>query len=411
MSTTPQPRPVSPKSSRRERRRDVTKTTFTRSARSQEPKPAPETSRERLRYYLPYIAAPNLALVLGVVALCFAVILIGGWRLAYLPAAIGESWFALHGAPIAIDGVLLTAMPALPAVGVAAFIAARVRAATAGRVSILDLCTLLGLTVAFSLTLSAVALFMVHDASMVFTVETPPVGAALAYPVLVHLIGYILGIRKVLWHALARRAGIPTEAVDAGVAAGSLCGRLVLAACAVFLVALAFGYARVGELVAQFPNVGFAGGAVLVLLCVLYLPNAAIATLAVLLGGSFEYGGDTVSLFNTGNVVLPPLPLFAAIPSEMPAWAPVLLIVPAAVLLHGFVSRELTYTGIVAAATWAALVGAVGGVFTAGVAGAYGLVGANPWTLALLAFVWVAVAGVIVRVVAKVRQRAHSRDA
>lgn len=381
-----------------------------RPARRQDPKPAPQTSRERLRYYLPYIAAPNLALVLGVVAVCFAVILIGGWRLAYLPAAVGQSWFALHGAPIAIDGVLLTAMPALPAVGVAAFIAARVRAATAGRVSILDLCTLLGLAVAVPLTLSAIALFMVHDASKVFAVETPPVGAALAVPVLVHLVGFILGIRKVLWHALARRAGIPREAVDAGAAAGQLTGRLVLAAGAVFLVALAFGYARVGDLSAQFPNLGAGGIAVLVLLCVLYLPNAAVAALAVLLGGAFEYGGASLSLFDSGAVALPPLPLFAAVPPQMPSWVPALMVVPAAVLLHGFISRELTYTGIVAAATWAALYGALGGVLTAGVAGAYGLVGANPWMLAPLMFAWVAVTGVIVRVVAKVRQRAHSRD-
>lgn len=371
----------------------------------------PETTAERLRHYLPYVAVPNLALVLGIVALCFAAVLIGGWRLAYLPAAIGETWFAVHAAPVAIDGVLLTAMPALPAMGVVALVASRVRAATAGRVSILDLCTILGLVVAMSLTLSAIALFMVSDASNVFAVETPPAVAALAYPVIVHLIGFVLGIRKVLWHALAKRSGIPGEAVDAGGAAGHAFLRLILASGAVYLVALAFGYRRVGELAAQFPQLNWLGIAGLVLLCLLYLPNAAASTLAVLLGGTFEYGGTEVSLFDSGNVAFPPLPLFAAVPGTMPAWAPALLVVPAAVLLHFYTTKTLTYTAVAAAATWAALIGALAGSFTAGVAGAYGLVGPSPWTLASLLFIWVAVAGVIVGGVTKVRQRAHSADA
>ncbi len=410
MSTTPQSRPSPKRGSSRARRKNGIPA-ISGVKRQEKKDVVPETTTERLRHYLPYVAVPNLALVLGIVALCFAAVLIGGWRLAYLPAAIGETWFAVHATPVAIDGVLLTAMPTLPAIGVIALVASRVRAATAGRVSILDLCAILGLVVAMSLSLSAVALFMVSDASNVFAVETPPVVAALMYPVIVHLIGFVLGIRKVLWHALAKRSGVPGEAVDAGAAAGHAFLRLVLASGAVYLVALAFGYRRVGELVAEFPQLNWLGIAGLVLLCLLYLPNAAVSTLAVLLGGTFEYGGTEVSLFDAGNVAFPPLPLFAAVPGAMPVWAPILLVVPAAVLLHFYTTKTLTYTAVAAAATWAALIGALSGSFTAGVAGAYGLVGPSPWALASLLFIWVAVAGVIVGGVTKVRQRAHSADA
>ena len=163
----------------------------------------------------------------------------------------------------------------------------------------------------------------------------PPVVAAFVYPLIVHLVGFIIGVRRVVWHALAKRSGVPAEAVDAGAHAANLILRLLTAATVVFLVALAFGYGRVSELVSQFPQLGVGGALALVVLSLLYLPNAAVAQLAVLLGGSFEAAGAGVSLFATSNVAYPPLPLFAAIPAEMPQWAPVLLIVPAAVLALG----------------------------------------------------------------------------
>lgn len=413
MSTTRHPRPTPPANTSAARRRapSLPKITGVRRRDDDGPTKAPETAAERLRLYLPYIAVPNFALVLGSVALVFAVVLIGGWRLAYIPAAIGETWFVLHGSPLLIDGVLLTAIPALPAVGVVALIALRVRAATAGRVSILDLSMILGLVVAIPLTLSAIALFMVNDASNVFSVGTPPVVAALAYPVLVHVIGFVLGVRRVVWRALARRAGVPEEAVDAAALAGGAFVRLLLAAGIVFLICLAFGYSRLADLLGQYPNLGPGGGFLLALLCLLYLPNAAVSTLAVLLGGGLEYAGAAVSLFSSVNVPYPPLPIFAAVPEAVPAWAPVLLVIPAGVLARYFTTRSLTYTGVAAAAVWAALLGALAGVYVAGVAGAYGVVGPNPWMLALLLMVWTAAVGFSVRAVASLRQRAKSPEA
>lgn len=409
MSTTPSPRPR-PSDARRQRRKGKSARTITGITRPVARDAAPATLAGRMRHYLLYALIPNLALVLGTIALCFAAILISGWSLTYFPGAVGETWFALHGVPLRIDGVTLSAMPLLPVVGVAAIVSTQVRKATAGRVSVLDLITLLGLVLGMALVVSAIALFMVYDASHVYAVSAPPVVAALLKPLIVHLVGFVVGVRRVVWQALAKRSGVPTGAVDAAAAAARLVLRLLAAAGVVYVVALAFGHGRIAELVSQFPQLGFGGAVALVCLSLLYLPNAVIAQLTVLLGGSFDYAGTSVSLFATSNVAYPPLPLFAAVPAAMPGWAPVLLVVPAAVLAHAFVVKPAGLVDVAATATWAALLGALLGIYASGAAGAYGLVGADPFALASSLFLWVALTGALVRGVAVVRQRASAHS-
>lgn len=409
MSTTPSQRPRQPEARRQSRKGGSTRK-ITGIKRTAQPDAAPATTQERLRHYAPKALVPNLAIVLGVIAVCFAVILVGGWSLTYLPGAVGEAWLALHGVPLRIDGVTLSAMPLLPVIGVVAVIAAQVRKATAGRVSVLDLLALLGLVLGAPLVLSIVALFMVFDASHVYAVEMPPVALALMCPVIVHLVGFVLGVRRVVWRALAKRCGVPVEAVDAAASAARLSTRLFAAAGVVYVVALALGYDRVSDLLAQYPQLGAGGTVALLLLSVLYLPNAFIAQLALMLGGSFKYGGADVSVFAASNVPYPPLPLFAAIPATMPQWAPVVLVVPVTVLALAFVAKPLRLEDVAAAATWAALFGALIGVFASGDAGAYGLVGAEPFALSSLLFVWVALTGALVRGVALARQRATARS-
>lgn len=410
MSTNPQTRsgmrPGRPEASPRRQRGGNANRRITGVRRREQTDRVPQTTRERFRHYLQFALVPNLALALGAVAVCLAVILICGWRLAYLPSAVGETWFVLHGVPLRIDGVTLTNMPLLPPLAVTGIVATQVRKATAKRVSILDLLALLTLILALPLVLSLIALFMVYDASAVFPVETPNVAVALASPLVVHIVGFVLGIKPVVWSALAARADVPKGVVGAAQAAGKLVVRLAVAAAVVYLVALAAGYHRVGELADQFPQLGAGGKAGLAGVSLLYLPNAVVAQLAVLLGGAFTCGGGSANLFALTNVAYPPLPLFAAIPVELPGWAPVLLVVPAAVILHALLTAPLPLRDTVAAATWAALVGALLGVFASGTAGAYGLVGTDPFVLAMLLFIWVAAIGALARGVALLRQRA-----
>lgn len=370
---------------------------------AREAQAAPTTWGERVRRYAPSASAPLVVLALAVVAVCFAVLLGGGWSLSYLPAAIGQTWLTLHAVPMHIDGVELGVVPLLPAIGIVALVASRVRAATKDRVSVLDLAAILGLLTLTSLVLSAIALFMVHDASNVYAIAAPGVAVALLAPLGLHLIGFVFGLRPVVWRALARRCGVPELAVDTCGQAVRLLRDLLIAALAVYLVALAAGYSRISGVLDAYPHLGFGGGTALVLVCLAYLPNAAVATLAVLLGGSAEFGAGSLSLFDATAVPLPPLPLLAAVPASVTSWAPVLMLVPAAIAVRFAATRSFSLIDAAAAATWAAALGAIVAAYASGTAGAYGFVGVNAWVLALAIFAWTGITCLCAWLVSRLR--------
>lgn len=374
-----------------------------------EPK-APETWAQRLKHYVPSAVAPLAVLALATVVICFAVILLSDWGMKYLPAAIGQSWLTLHGAPLTIDGVELSIVPLFPAVGIVALVASRIRAATKTRVSVLDLGAILTLVTVTSLVLSAAALFMVTDASHVFAIAPPHPVAAIFMPLGLHLAGFALGISPVVWRALAKRSGIPPETVTTAGAALSLIRDLSLAATAVYLVLLALNYSQIAEVVSAYPNLDWSGGLALTLLCLGYLPNAAMATLAVLLGGTFDYAGASVSLFDATSVALPPLPIFAAVPASARVWAPALMLIPVAVVLRFALTRSFSLIDVAATATWAAVLGLAAAIYGSGTAGAYGHVGPNLWTFAVLLFLWTALPGLIAWLVSFARTRSAAGD-
>lgn len=352
---------------------------------------APATMKERVRHYLPFVGIPNLVLVLGSVVVCLAVILLSGGRLAALPASIAEVWFVLHGVPLTFEGVTLGAMPLLPPIGVVALIAWRVRVATHKRVSILDLYAIFGLVVLIPFTLSAAAWFMVEDAAAVFPVAPPAIHKALLIPVFVQLVGMACGMSGRLWKALLARIGAPESLFDAAQATVHLSFRLLGAAAVVYLILLAAGYNRLVDLLHQFPVLGIGGGVALFMLSVLYLPNAVVSTLAVLLGAPVGIAQGGISLFDASLVPLPPFPLLAAIPVEVPVWAPVLLAIPAAVMIHFVLSRRLDWIEILVASAFAAVLAVCAGLMAGGDVGAYGWIGPNPWFFALAFALWVAI--------------------
>lgn len=409
MSTKFSPRSAPQRRPAESQRRRTIRGSAARGKRGKPAPAAPTTWGQRLHTYAPYASAPLIVLALALVALSLAAILAGGWSMTYLPAAVGQAWLSAHAAPLVAAGVELSAAPVLPAAGVVALVANRVRAATRERVSVLDLAAILSLLTATSLVLSGIALFMVGDASNVYDVAAPNPAAALLLPLGLHLVGFVFGVRPVLWRALASRAGVPHLAVDACGHAVSFLRGLLLAAAAAYLVALGTGYQRMGELLGEFPNLGWGGSLALALLCVAYLPNAVVATLAVLLGGSFEYGPGTLSLFNVTAAPLPPLPLFAAVPPSMPVWAPVLMLVPAAIAVRFAATRGLSLVDATVTAAWSALLGALTAAYASGRAGAYEFVGVRPWVLALALFAWAFVACFCAWIVALVRGR-ETRD-
>ena len=360
-----------------------------RGSRQPEPDtPEQRTWKTRLRTYLPYIGIPTLDVVLGIVAICAATLLIGGWKTAYLPATIGQTWFALHGVSLTIDGVYLSQVPLLPAIGVAALIAWRVRAATAKQVSILDLVAIAALVVVLPLLVSAMALFMVTDASAVFAIEPPPVWQALLLPPCIHVIGFLFGIRHVLWQALASTVRVPVVVVDTARASSMLLLFLGAGSVLVLLVLLAARYQNVATAYGAYPNSGWGSVCMLTLLSILYLPNAAIGVLAVLLGGSFHIGSGEVSLFDVLSVPLPPFPLFAAVPATVAPWAAALLAAPVIILLGFFVRRPSTMVEVAAIGSWTAAMFACCLLLARGSVGAYGIIGPDISSAVLFIFMW-----------------------
>ncbi|WJY67609.1 cell division protein PerM [Corynebacterium auris] len=403
-------------SNRKERtRRKPVRASVPASTRRPEQPNAPTTLGRRLRQYLPSIVIPQLVIVLIVTVLCLAAIGGTGAPMAYLPGSIGSAWLAVHGAPLRYDGVTLGILPLLPVMGVIALLAARVRAAIRSRVSVADLFVLVSLTAATSLTLSAIALFMVGDASTVYPVELPPVAPALLTPLAVHGVAFAVGMGTVLWRALARRYKVPEFVVASAQSASRLLPVLLGAAGAAFLVCLAAGHERVGDLIEEFPVLSTGGAVAIGVLSLLYLPNAAAAALGVLMGGSFGYADAEASLFAVDNVAFPPLPLFGAIPGEAAAWAPALMLVPAAIVIYWAVSHVLRARAsllyVFATAAWLAAFCLVLTLLSGGAAGAYGWVGVNPGTFPLLAFAWVAVPGAIAWGVLRARQGGVDKQA
>lgn len=349
----------------------------------------PATPRERLRRFLPVVLLPNIVLVLLIVVIAFGGLLFSGRNLAMLPAVIAESWFAFHLVTITIEGVTLGALPLLPPILIAAAVARRVGKAVRKQVSVLDLSALLVLTVVIPLTLSGIAWFMVWDAGKVFPVEPPNVVVALLHPVLIHLVGLIIGMGAKLWKALVRRWGIPAGAVDGVVRAKRIFVRVLLAAGAVYLVLLALGHERVGETVQNYPILTVPGAIALIAACVAYLPNAALGVFAALIGGNVTLGNANFNLFSVDPAPLPAFPLFAAVPDGTTRWVPLLLVIPVAIILVSVWRASWNLLVVVAAAVAAGVMAGAATYSAAGEIGAYGYSGPVAWLAGLLFFAWV----------------------
>ncbi len=88
---------------------------------------------------------------------------------------------------------------------------------------------------------------------------------------------------------------------------------------------------------------GIAGGVLLGLVCLLYVPTAVVWGTAYVVGMGFAVGaGTSVTPFGVDLGAVPALPLLAALPQEPgPGWAPLMLAVPvAAGLLAGLLARR-----------------------------------------------------------------------
>ncbi len=352
--------------------------------------PAEITAAQRLRRFLAVVGIPNLVLVLAVIVVAFAGIMFTAGSFAALPATMAEGWFALHLVPVSFQGVTLGVLPLLPALGVVGLIASSVRRAVKDRLSFRDLVTILGLVIVIPLTLSGIAWFMAWDAAKVFPLEPPALGPAILNPVLLHLLGLIFGMGPQLWKDVALHVGASEALVDGAVRALHLMARLALAATVVYAVLLLAGYQRLIDLGQAYPILSGVGIVGLIIVCLLYLANAIVGTLAVLLGGQVSVGVGSISLFSIDLVPLPVFPLFAAVPGSVPMWAPALLLIPFAILIHFAVSRAWDARTVAATAVFSGVWALLVAYLVSGQLGGYGYSGPVLWLFALLATLWVA---------------------
>lgn len=313
--------------------------------------------------------------------------------LAYFPVTVGEMWLVTTLAPVVIDGVTVSFLPTLPAIGLIVLLAYRIRRAIRARVSMIDLAVLLLCVLVIPVLVTGAAWLMVWDAAKVYPVEAPPPGQTLLRTVVVHLAALIIGMGHRLWRAVARHYSVPPALVDGARNAWRFFIRLAAAALILLVVLLAAGWVRQTELLTAYPNLSTAGLAALIALSVGYLPNAIVATVAVLMGSDFHIGEASVSLFSIHLVPLPPLPLAAVIPGEVAPWAPALLLITAGTASWVMVRAKPDVPQVLGAAAGAALIAFTAGFLSGGELGWYGATGASLAMTAGLAAVWLGAIG------------------
>lgn len=364
--------------------------------------PAIPTLRTRIRTYLPVALLPNGVAVAFLIALGIAGIMLVNAPMATLPAVVAQSWLALNAAPIIIQGHHFGIMPLLLTAIIVALVAHRVRRAVKDRVSIADLgvITMVVLVVPSLLTLIATA--MLYDAAKVFPVTPPDIAMALGKTLLVHLIALVLGMGVRLWKALAKRLNIAESFVDQAVSSLWLVGYALLGAVLVGIGSLIVHAQLTGDIMNTYTTWGKVA---VVAVSLGYLPNAAIATLAVTAGSEVAIGAGLISVFGVNLVPLPPLPMFAAVPLQADTMMALLLAVPVCATVLALMKRVPRLIDVPGLVVFVALDILVLTTLTYGELGIYGEVGPRILLTTGLMACWVTVVGLITAIVGNWVQR------
>lgn len=358
--------------------------------------PAPLTKAGRIRQLFMSAALPNIIVVLIILAVAFGALLLFGSPLAWLPTIVAEAWMVFNLAPVSAAAVDLSFLPALPALILATVVAVRVRAAVKHKVSVKDLAILVACVVGVPVVLTCIAWVMLWDAGKVFDVSPPNLAAALARVIVVHLAAMAAGMGTRLWRALAKRYGAPPLLVDAALIALRYLAYLAIGATVVFVLIFIVNFSRQGEMMDEYPSISGLGVFTLILLSLLYIPNAIVSTGAVLVGSEFSADEAQVSLFSTHLVPLPPLPITGGIPASSPGWAVVFMVVPLIAATMSLYKKRPSFQKVLAATVATAVIMFFACYLVSGTLGYYGHTGPHLWTAAGLAALWIAVVGLAV---------------
>ena len=355
--------------------------------------PAPLTKAGRIRRMLITAAVPNVVIVLIIMAIALGGLMLTGSPMAWWYTIVAEAWMVFNLAPVSAADVHISFLPALPALILAAVVAVRVRSAVKHKVSVKDLLTLLACVLGVPVVFTIIAWLMLWDAGKVYDVSPPNLAQALLRVIVLHLAAMASGMGWRLWRALAKRYGVPRPLVDATQIALRYLAYLAIGAAAVFAVVFLVNVSRQGEMMNDYPTISGLGIAGLVLLSVLYIPNAIVSTAAVLVGSEFSVGEGSVSLFSAHLVPLPPLPITGGIPASAPSWAVVLLIVPLGAAIYSLYKKHPSFQDVLVATVASAVLMLVACYLVSGDLGYYGATGPQLWTAAGLTALWMAVVG------------------
>ncbi|WP_286688287.1 DUF6350 family protein [Corynebacterium sp. S5S1] len=355
--------------------------------------PAPLTKAGRIRRMLVTAAVPNVVIVPIIMAIALGGLMLTGSPMAWWYTIVAETWMVFNLAPVSAADVHISFLPALPALILAAVVAVRVRSAVKHKVSVKDLLTLLACVLGVPVVFTIIAWLMLWDAGKVYDVSPPNLAQALLRVIVLHLAAMAAGMGWRLWRALAKRYGVPRPLVDATQIALRYLAYLAIGAAAVFAVVFLVNVSRQGEMMNDYPTISGLGIAGLVLLSVLYIPNAIVSTAAVLVGSEFSVGEGSVSLFSAHLVPLPPLPITGGIPASAPSWAVALLIVPLGAAIYSLYKKRPSFQDVLVATVASAVIMLVACYLVSGDLGYYGSTGPQLWTAAGLTALWMAVVG------------------
>lgn len=146
--------------------------------------------------------------------------------------------------------------------------------------------------------------------------------------------------------------------------------------------------------------------------CIVFLPTFVLWVMAVLLGPGFSFGvGTQIGLLGVEVGALPPIPLFALIPTNPPAWSWLLLTVPLSAAFWAIrpVPREengrLHLRSMVELLALGALAGIAASALSSGALGPGRLAttGSHWWQIALASAGWLLLAALLDELIRRVR--------
>ncbi|MCS4536406.1 DUF6350 family protein [Corynebacterium sp. HS2168-gen11] len=275
------------------------------------PQSMPLTLKAKLRTFVPLSLIPHGIVVILVVIAAFVLLLATSTTMIALPATIATGWLLVHGLPVVGDGLQFSVTPLLVAIIVAYVMGIRVYRAVKDRVTLADLSVIAASVIGIPVILTVIAWAMLLDASVVFPVDPPNIALALMRVVVLYGLAFAFGMGPRLWKVLCRKMRIPRWCVDQALMASRFLAYVLAGSALIVLGSLIF---HAADVMASLASYSMLGKLAVVGVSVLYLPNAVIATMAVVFGGEFFIGDAFVSPFSVQLVSMPPLPIFAALP-------------------------------------------------------------------------------------------------